>query len=90
MKFNGFRSISEYENECMRLGFSTKRYPFFKDGENFFVLVTEPPTKTPTSVKSWHLFSVDEKLELMDGVINGDDSNYLGKLAAAGYFPMGI
>ena len=28
MQYNGFRSIREYESECARLGFTTRRVPF--------------------------------------------------------------
>ena len=83
------QSLNTKTNVCA-LVFQQNDTLFSRMEKIFFVLVTEPPTKTPTSVKSWHLFSMDEKLELMDGVINGYDSNYLGKLAAAGYFPMGV
>mgnify|MGYP007070063828 CR=1 FL=1 len=39
MKFNGFRSVSEYETECARLGCHTERVPFHSGDERFFVLV---------------------------------------------------
>lgn len=87
MMFNGFRSISEYESECRRLGFLTERRSFRKGNEKFFVLVTGLAMKTSTSVESWHLFSIDEQSHLLDGIINGNNANYLGMLAEHGYFP---
>lgn len=89
MQHNGFRSIREYESECARLGFTTRRVPFHhKVGEACFVLVTAPPGHpTGTSIECWALFSADESRQLLDGVINGHDVNYLGKLSANGYFP---
>ena len=105
MEFHGFRSIKEYEKECARVGFSTRRVPFRKDGEKYFALITGGP-KTATSIETWHLFTADESKELLDGVISGGafmhaedneygpgymqkgvDVNYLGKLAAHGYYP---
>ena len=32
-------------------------------------------------------FTTDETAQVLDGVINGHDANYLGKLAAHGYRP---
>ena len=101
MQYNGFRSIREYENECARLGFTTRRIGFHReDGEACFVLVTAPPNPpTGTSVEAWSLFPADESRLLLGGIIsggmmdpakymrNGLDVNYLGKLAAHGYFP---
>ena len=113
MEYHGFRSISEYENECARVGFATRRIPFHdSDGNKFFALVTScPGHPTGTSVESWTLFTAAEDRAVLDGVIsggaffhagpkvingklepgyldeNGVDKNYLGKLAAHGYFP---
>ena len=88
MQLNGFRSIQEYESECARLGFTTRRLPFHKGAFSCFVLVTSPPGHpTSTSVDCWSLFSADETRQLLDGVINGHEANYLGKLAAHGYYP---
>lgn len=100
MEYHGFQSISEYETECARLGFTTRRVPFHKDGLPYFALVTSPPGHpTGTSIESWTLFTADETARVLDGVIsggaffrgfldeNGQDKNYLGKLAAHGYFP---
>ena len=42
MEYHGFRSIKEYENECARVGFTTRRVPFHKDGEAYFALITTP------------------------------------------------
>ena len=87
MDYHGFRSVKEYENECARVGFTTRRIPFHDgNGGNFFALVTSPP-KTATSVEAWTLFPADATAAVLDGVINGTDANYLGKLAAHGYYP---
>ena len=98
MEFHGFRSIREYESECARVGFTTRRVPFHKGNEKFFVLITGGP-KTATSIDPWHLFTADETAEVLDGIISGGimdpakymrdglDVNYLGKLAANGYYP---
>lgn len=69
MEFNGFRSISEYESECRRLGYITQRIPFYRNGAEFFALLTSPPQQTATSCQSWHLFTADESTEILDGVI---------------------
>ena len=100
MGYHGFRSIKEYENECARVGFTTRRVPFRKDGEPYFALITTPPGHpTGTSIESWTLFTADEGRAVLDGIISGGmmdparylrdgvDVNYLGKLAAHGYFP---
>ena len=88
MEYHGFRSIKEYENECARVGFTTRRVPFHKDGEAYFALITTPPGHpTGTSIESWTLFTADETSQVLDGVINGHDANYLGKLSAHGYHP---
>ena len=98
MGFHGFRSIGEYESECARVGFSTRRVPFHNGSEKYFALITGGP-KTATSIETWHLFTADETAEVLDGIIsggmmdpakymrNGLDVNYLGKLAAHGYYP---
>lgn len=97
MSFNGFSSVSAYEAECRRLGFTTERIPYRRGDQECFLLITSPP-KTPTSVSAWHLFTADEK-EILSGIIsggtmdpakylhNGVDVNYTGKLAAHGYYP---
>lgn len=89
MQLNGFRSIQEYESECARLGFTTRRVSFHHEsGAACFALITSPPGHpTGTSVECWSLFSADETRHLLDGVINGHEANYLGKLAAHGYHP---
>ena len=88
MEYHGFRSIKEYENECARVGFTTRRVPFHKDGEPYFALITTPPGHpTGTSIESWTLFTADETSQVLDDVINGHDANYLGKLFAHGYRP---
>lgn len=87
MEYHGFRSIKEYENECARVGFMTRRVPFHgNDGAAYFALVTAPP-KTATSIEAWTLFTADEGRAVLDGIINGLDANYLGKLAAHGFYP---
>lgn len=80
MDYHGFRSVKE------------------KDGTAYFALITSPP-KTATSVEAWTLFTVGEDRVVLDGIISGGamdpakymrdglDVNYLGKLAAHGYFP---
>lgn len=88
MQYRGFPALSAYEAECARLGFTTRRDPFHKNGAAYFALVTAPPGHpTGTSVESWALFSADETQQLLDGVINGRSENYLGKLAVHGYLP---
>ena len=88
MEYHGFRSVKEYENECARVGFTTRRVPFHKDGKPYFALITTPPGHpTGTSVEAWTLFDTAETAQVLDGVINGLDVNYLGKLAAHGYRP---
>ena len=98
MDYHGFRSVKEYEKECARVGFSTRRIPFHKGNEKYFALVTSPP-KTGTSIEAWTLFTADETAVVLDGIISGGmmdpakymrdglDVNYLGKLAAHGYYP---
>ena len=100
MEYHGFRSIKEYESECARVGFSTRRIPFHKGSKKYFALVTTPPGHpTGTSTEGWTLFTADETAQVLDGIISGGmmdpakymrdglDVNYLGKLAAHGYFP---
>ena len=100
MDYHGFRSLKEYENECARLGFTTRRVPFHKDGEVYFALVITPPGHpTGTSVETWTLFSADSSAQVLDGIVSsgvmssdaylqdGLDVNYIGKLAASGYYP---
>lgn len=107
MEFRGFRSVREYERECARVGYATRRIPFHKGSEKYFALVTSPPGHpTGSSVEAWTLFTADETAEVLDGIIsggafmhaedneygrgymqNGVDVNYLGKLAAHGYYP---
>lgn len=89
MQYNGFRSILEYESECARLGFITRRVGFHHEsGAACFALITTPPGHpTGTSIECWTLFDAGETRQLLDGVINGHLSNYLGKLAAHGYHP---
>ena len=89
MEYHGFRSVREYESECARLGFTTRRVPYHHEsGAACFALITAPPGHpTGTSIESWTLFDADETRQLLDGVINGHGANYLGKLAAHGYRP---
>lgn len=84
--FHGFRTLREYERECARNGFTTRREPFYKNGLPYFVLITSPP-QTPTGVSCWELFPADESAPILSGVINGVPGNYLGKLAAHGFHP---
>ena len=86
MKFKGFRSIAEYERECASHGFITCRIPFTRGNEKFFVLITALRHGSPAAIASWHLIREDESAELMDGVIDGNDENYLGMLAKHGFF----
>ena len=98
MDYHGFRSVKEYESECARVGFATRRIPFCKGNEKYFALITSPQ-KTATSIEAWTLFTADETAVVLDGIIsggmmdpakymrNGLDVNYLGKLAAHGYYP---
>lgn len=88
MNYHGFHSIKEYESECARLGFTTRRIPFHKDGDPFFALITTPPGHpTSTSVESWTLFTADGTAQFLSGIINGCNENYLGRLAAHGFHP---
>lgn len=92
MEFHGFRTIAEYERACIGCGMTTVRVPFRKmaesgETEHGFVLITSLKVKTSTSLGTWHLFTVDERRELLDGIINGNDANYLGMLASHGWFP---
>ena len=79
MEYHGFRSVREYESECARLGFTTRRVPFHHEsGAACFALITAPPGHpTGTSIESWTLFDADETRQLLDGVINGHGANYL-------------
>lgn len=98
MDYHGFHSVKEYEKECARVGFSTRRVPFHKGNEKYFALVTSPQ-KTGTSIEAWTLFTADETAVVLDGIISGGmmdpakymrdglDVNYLGRLAAHGYYP---
>ena len=72
MEYHGFRSVREYESECARLGFTTRRVPFHHEsGAACFALITAPPGHpTGTSIESWTLFDADETRQLLDGVIN--------------------
>lgn len=98
--FHGFHSVREYEMECVRVGYTTHRVSFCKGSEKYFALVTTPPDHpTGTSIEAWTLFTADETAVVLDGIIsggmmdpakyirNGLDVNYLGKLAAHGYYP---
>lgn len=84
VEYHGYRSVREYERECARVGFQTRRVPFQKGGETYFVLITSPP-RSGSSIEAWALFTIDENLLIMEGVINGFEGNYLDKLADNGY-----
>ena len=88
MEYNGFRSISEYETECRKHGFTTKRIPFHCGEKECFVLMTSLEHPSPTSVRPWSLLSADERERILDGVDNGCHTNYLGKLASHGFYPV--
>ncbi len=108
MEYQGFHSISEFERECARLGYKTRRVPFHKGDEKYFALIDSAPD---ASIEAWTLFTADETAIVLDGIIsggafmhagpmmihgrmepgyldeNGVDKNWLGKLAAHGYYP---
>ena len=85
MSFNGFRSIAEYERECKRLGYATERIPFYRDNAEYFALVTGLAAPTPTSCKTWHLFTADESTEILDGVIFQNSADLEQQLTASGF-----
>ena len=85
--FRGFHSLKEYEKECKRVGYSTRRVPFQKDGKEYFVFVISPPKKTITSVEGWYLFEKEDEDYLLDCVIGLCPQNYIGKLAQNGFHP---
>ena len=95
LQFHGFRSISEFEHECQKLGYVTKRTPYHRSGDSrsYFLLTVIDPHPTQTSCDSWYVFTSDETAEVLSGVIYqkpmfcGIDRCYLGKLAAYGFFP---
>ena len=92
-QFQGFRSVNEFERECSRIGYSTKRVPFYRQGsaKTFFALITDGPTST--SIQSWDFFTEDAATHILSGVIMQGllspevDVNYTGKLAVYGFFP---
>ena len=65
----GFRSIRDYESECVRLEYQTRRVYFQREGEKFFALITYPPVQTSTSVASWNLITYNENFVVLNGVI---------------------
>ena len=73
MEYHGFRSISEYERECARLSYKTRRIPFHdnNNGKSFALVTSCPGHPTGTSVESWTLFTADESARLLDGIISG-------------------
>ena len=84
MKFNGFRSISEYEQECQRLGWKTRRVPCSREMERYFILIVTPPQGSGSAIEAWHLFDMAETREVLDGVINGVKENFLGNICGNG------
>lgn len=87
MRFQGFRSVSDYEHACSDHGFLTERIPFINKNDvdqPLFLLVTKVSTPTLSSVAGWHLILSDESAEIMSGIINGSDEKRLEK---AGYIP---
>lgn len=85
MEFNGFRSISEYESECGRLGYITQRVPFHRDGAEYFALVTGLASQSSTSCQTWHLFTADESAEVLGGVILQHGADLREQLSAHGF-----
>jgi hypothetical protein len=72
MEFRGFRSVSEYEKECVRLGYSARRIPFHgPEGACFILLTAVPGHPTGTSIQEWDLFTADESKLILDGVVSG-------------------
>lgn len=83
--YNGFRSVEDYEKACTQNGFTTRRVPFHKGDEKYFLLITTPPGHpTGSSIEHWVLFTADTMAQVLDGNVDG---NYLDKLAADGYYP---
>ena len=86
MEYNGYRSIKEYESECARIGYTTRRVPFRKGDEKYFALITAPPGHpTGTSVQCWTLFTADEKAQVLQGITVS--STYIRQLLQAGDMP---
>ena len=84
MEYNGYRSIKEYESECARIGYTTRRVPFRKGYEKYFALITAPPGHpTGTSVQCWTLFTADEKAQVLQGITGSGTPD----LSAHGYYP---
>ncbi|NCE66502.1 hypothetical protein D1159_18550 [Pseudoflavonifractor sp. 524-17] len=79
------QSSAEYERECRKHDLSTERVPFQRNGRKYIALITRPP-KTESSVETWALLTATGTMQLLHGIINGVNANYLGKLAAQGYF----
>ena len=90
MTFNGFPSVSAFESECARLGFTTERQTYHKDGDAYTLLIVGLAAPTPTSVITWHLFTEDESAEVLTGIApaSGDyAARCAAQLAEHGFIP---
>lgn len=90
MEYRGFFTIAAYEQAARDHGLTVERVPFRRPGDSmgYFALLTASEMDSPTAVKVWALFPDDESREIMHGVLNGrNESDFFGKLAAAGYYP---
>ena len=102
-KYKGYRTIREYEADCAEAGHFAERVPFHRENERFFVLRVGQKNPVPGSryAVEWNLFSENEREWLLNGadlreadgspakgaMIGGENVNFLGVLAAYGYFP---
>lgn len=86
MQFNGFASITAYERECARVGFTTERQTYHKSGEDYLLLITRLAQPSGTSVDTWHLFTADETREVLSGIIRQTGPSAAAQLAQSGYF----
>lgn len=88
MTFHGFQSIAEYEKACLSVGFRTSRVLY--DGpEQAFLFITCNPGKSEHGVDTWHLFSLDESREIIEGggIFNGIDEK---RIESAGFTKKGV
>lgn len=85
MQFHGFPTISAYERECARTGFTTERRSYHRDGDGYLLLITRAAVPTSTGVDTWHLFTADETREVLSGIIPHGGSA-AAQLAEHGYF----
>lgn len=84
MQFNGFASITAYERECARVGFTTERQTYHKSGEDYLLLITRLAQPSGTSVDTWHLFTADETREVLSGIMPSGTSA-AAQLSELGY-----